>query len=286
MRKLKLSICLFLIVIFSTECTDVVQIKLDEGSELVVIDAFLESQYDLQSIFIHKNSTYFNTQKPEPIVNAKVTLHDLTANISYKGYYARDDRYELSAEKKSFVVGHQYKLEVEIDGVVYSALTTQPRAAKIDSIEATYYDKDQFTGQSTYPYYMCTLWAKDKVDEFPDYYWIKTDNDTSFNLCIDGSGGIVKNVEQDSLNFTPPYSLLGFKMYRPGTGCAASINAITRDTYNFLIQAQAQINNGGLFATTPENVKTNFVTPAGAKTKAVGWFSIANVDKLVRTIPY
>ena len=286
MRNLKYFICLLFIIFSFTECTDVVQIKLDEGSELIVIDAFLESQFDVQAIFIHKNSAYFNTKTPEPITNAKVVLYDLTINSQVKFEHSREDRYETFAGRKIFIENHQYKLEVEIEGVTYSAITTEPRAAKIDSIEATYYDKDRITGQPMYPYYMCTLWAKDKVDEFPDYYWIKTENDTSFNLCIDGTGGIVKNAEQDSINFAPPYNLLGFRIYRPGNGCYVSINAITRDTYNFLTQAQAQISNGGLFATTPENVKTNFVTPAGAKTKAVGWFSVANVDKLVRTIPY
>ncbi|MEY2914410.1 MAG: hypothetical protein RLZZ184_3719, partial [Cyanobacteriota bacterium] len=44
------------------------------------------------------------------------------------------------------------------------------------------------------------------------------------------------------------------------------------ETYAFFLQAQAQISNGGLFATTPENVKTNIITPEDAPTKAIGWF--------------
>lgn len=286
MRNLKNFIILLFSVFSFTECTDVVQVKLDEGSELIVIDAFLESQYDVQAIFIHNNSAYLTTDKPEPITNAQVTLYDLSTNKSSKFHHVREDRYEVFWEKEFYVPGHTYKLEVNVNGATYSAFNIQPRAAKIDSIEATYFNKDQFTGQPTSPYYMCTLWAKDKADEVPDYYWIKTDSDTTFNLCIDGTGGIVKNAGHDSINFSPPYSLLGFKTYYPGGGCFVSLNAITRDTYNFLIQAQGQINNGGMFATTPENVKTNFVTSDGAKIKAVGWFSVASVDRLMRTIPY
>jgi hypothetical protein len=58
---------------------------------------------------------------------------------------------------------------------------------------------------------------------------------------------------------------------------AAGLLAICPETNNFLIQAVAQIQNGGLFATTPENVRTNIITPSDAKTKAVGWFNMATV---------
>jgi uncharacterized protein DUF4249 len=271
-------------------CQDVVQVKLDEGSDLYVIDAFLESQYDAQAIFIHKNSSYFNSEKPEPVTNALVTLYDLTANISYLFYYSREDRYEVftgsSPHDSVFQANHQYRLEVVINGDTYSAMTTQPRAAKIDSIGATRFTQNRITGQPTPPYYMCTLWAKDKVDDMPDYYWIKTGRDSDFiNLCIDGTGGIVKNAGVDSLYFTAPYNLLGFPIYLPNTSCRVEVDAISRDTYNFLIQAQAQISNGGLFATTPENVKTNFISPKEAKTKAVGWFSVASVAVGQRQLP-
>lgn len=286
MRNLKFLFSLFFVLAFLTQCIDVVQVKLDEGSELIVIDAFLESHYDIQGIYIHKNSTYFNTQKPEPVLNAKVTLYDLTGNKSYKCYYAREDRYELSAEKETFVVGHQYKLEVIVDGFAYSALCTQPRGATIDSISAVPFIKDQFTGESQPLYYMCYLWAKDKADDTPDYYWIKSSRDSAFmNLCIDGTGGIVKNAGQDSIYFSPPYNLFNYYSYSPGSLVEAQVNAITRGTYDFLLQAQAQINNGGMFATTPENVKTNFITPSDAKIKAVGWFSIATVSRGFKEIP-
>ena len=267
-------------------CTDVVQVKLDEGSELIVIDAFLESRYDVQAIFIHKNSAYFNSEKPEPITNAVATLYDLTDGKSYKFLYRREDRYEIYSGREVFIANHQYKLEVIIDGFVYTALTTQPRAASIDSISAIAFTTDQFTGEPKPRYYMCSLWAKDKADNNPDYYWIKASTDgTYINLCVDGSAGIVRDAPADSMYFIPPYSLLGYGTYPPGNICFVSICAITKGIYNFLLQAQAQMSNGGMFATTPENVKTNFVSPEGAKKKAVGWFSVANVSSANKEIP-
>ena len=128
------------------------------------------------------------------------------------------------------------------------------------------------------------LWAKDKVGTETDYYWIKTfRNDTLFsgsgdiNISIDGTNGPVSDVPVDSTDFTPPITFLGFKNYKFGNTCKVEIHSLTHDAYFFFIQASAQINNGGLFATTPENVKTNIVTPEGVKTKAVGWFNMASV---------
>ena len=286
MKRVKPIFCLITTFMLLPRCTDVIQVKLDEGSELIVIDAFLESRYDVQAIFIHKNSTYFNSEKPEPIINATATLYDLTDGKSFKFHYAREDRYEIEARKESFITNHQYKLEVIVDGSVYTALTVQPRAASIDSISAMAFTKDQFSGESRPLYYMCYLWAKDKADNNADYYWIKSGSDDSFiNLCVDGSGGIVRDAPADSMYFIPPYTLLGYRTYPPGNICFVSVCAITKGTYDFLLQTQAQISNGGMFATTPENVKTNFVTPVGAKKKAVGWFSLANVSSANKEIP-
>ncbi|WP_317898842.1 DUF4249 family protein [Aurantibacillus circumpalustris] len=286
MKRVKPTLCLITAFLISVRCTDVVQVKLDKGSELIVIDAFLESQYDAQAIFIHKNSTYFNSEEPEPITNASATLYDLTEDKSYKFQYVRDDRYEIEVKKESFVANHQYKLEINIEGSIYTALTTQPRAASIDSISAKAFTKDQFTGEVKPLYYSCYLWAKDKADNNPDYYWIKSNRDSAFiNLCIDGTAGIVRDAPTDSIYFSTPYSLLGYATYAPGNLCYVSVCAISKETYDFLEQAQKQINNGGLFATTPENIKTNFTTPTDAKRKAVGWFSVANACSANKDIP-
>lgn len=287
--NLRSYIVVFILVFPFFSCEDVVQVKLDEGAELYVVDAFIESKYDLQAIFIHKSSSYFNTQKPEPVVNAQVKLYDLSSGNVFDFFYEREDRYELYINlphKLVYVPGHQYKLEIVLDGITYYALSTMPRAAKVDSISATRYTKDQFTGRPRPPYYLCTLWAKDKADNNPDYYWIKTSSDSgAFTLCIDGTQGIVTNADRDSLYFAPPFNAIGYRIYPPGSFCYVQVDAITRDTYNFLIQAQSQVNNGGLFAKTPENVKTNFITPSGAKTKMIGWFSMANVTDGDKTLP-
>lgn len=267
-------------------CEDVVQIKLDEGSGLYVIDAFINSSRTDQVIKITNNSSYFSNGQPTGISGASVILTDLTENRQFVFNYTSNGNYvyTLAANDTIAKINHNYSLSVVIDGATYTSSTTQKRLASIDSIGVEPNDNNFFGGSSsTDTTYFCTLYAKDKADLQTDYYWVKTfRNDTLFsapedlNVNIDGTGGAITNPPSDSLDFTPPSTLLGFRKYRRHDRCKVEVHSIMFDTYNFLTQAQVQINNGGLFATTPENVKTNLVTPAG-KTKAVGWFSVASV---------
>ncbi len=267
-------------------CTDVVQIKLDEGSKLYVIDAFVNDLRISQTIKVVTNDSYFSNRDAPAVPNANVVLTDLTGNIQYNFNYTSNGNYvyNLSPADTIAKTNHQYKLDVTIDGVVYTSMATQKRSAIIDSISSLPNDGGGFGPPSKNSTFFCLLNARDIADNNPDYYWIKTfRNDTLFNgsadinVCIDGTGGIVTDAPNNTVEFTPPAIFLGFKQYKKLDICKVEIHSTSRETYFFFVQALGQITNGGLFATTPENVKTNITTPSGAKTKAVGWFNMATV---------
>lgn len=282
--------------LFLTSCEDVVQIKLDEGSKLYVIDAFVNNLRANQTIRVLTNDTYFSNREAPPVTNASVVLKDLTANVQYNFNYTSNGNYIYTLASNDTIsrIGHQYEMNVTIDGTNYKSTCLQKRTAILDSISAFKNDGSGGFGPAK-PFYNCFLWARDKVDNNPDYYWIKTyKNDTLFaqpsdlNTAVDGTGGEVAVTDAggaDTLDFTPPAIFLGFNRYKSGDKCKVEIHSISRETNNFLIQAVAQIQNGGLFATTPENVRTNILTPAGAKTKAVGWFNMATVVTQTKLIP-
>ena len=276
--------------VFFSSCEDVVQIKLDEGSKLYVIDAFVNNLRANQVIRVVTNDSYFSNREAPPVTNAAVVLKDLNSNTQYNFAYTSNGNYVYTLANTDTIsrIGHQYELIVTIDGVTYRSLCLQKRTAILDSISAT---NDNGLGVIR-EYYNCFLWARDKVDQNSDYYWIKTfRNDTLFsdpgdlNTAIDGTGGEVTSADADTLSFTPPAIFLGFNRYYSGDKCKVEIHSISRETNNFLLQAVAQIQNGGLFATTPENVRTNIITPSEAKTKAIGWFNMATVVTKTKIIP-
>jgi len=285
MKKLSYSLAVLSALVLFSSCEDVVQVKLDEGSKLYVIDAFITDLNQVQTVLITQSDNYFSNQEAPVVSGAQVLLTDVTNNAQYTFTYSGNGRYSYDAGTQPAIaaINHVYELKVSIDGTNYTAMATQKRTAVIDSISAIYDDGTSGFGTGE-PFYNCFLWARDKVDQTADYYWIKTfRNDTLFgapsdlNTSIDGTNGEVFDPNADTLDFTPPGIFLGFNTYQKNDVCKVEIHSISRECYNFLNQAVAQIQNGGLFATTPENVRTNIVTPSGAATKAIGWFNIASV---------
>lgn len=279
----------------STSCEDVVQVKLDEGSKLYVIDAFVDDMPGVQTIKVTYNSSYFSNSEAEGVAGATVVLKDLTANKNWNFTYNANGKYVFNVTEADpmLIVGHQYELNVTINGDTYSSLNIVKRKASIAGIlPITPEEAGAFGGSGPTDLYYCSLFAYDKTDANTDYYLVKTlRNDTLFfgpndiSIAIDGTGGPVNSSEFDSTLFTPPITFLNFIPFRSGNTCEAQIHSINRDTYFFFVQAVTQINNGGLFATTPENVKTNIVSPATAKIKAIGWFSTAGVSREKITVP-
>jgi len=263
----------------------VIQIKLDEGSKLYVVDAFVNNIRKDQVIKLTTNDNYFSNREAPPVLGAYVLLKDLTANKQFIFNYTSNGNYVYTLVNIDTIakVDHSYELNVTIDGTTYTSFSVQKRAAVIDTILAEP-EEEGFGPPKKDTTYNCLLIARDKADNNADYYWIRTfrndslaDDPDEVLVCIDGTGGIVINAPSDTIYFTPPGSFLNFKQFRKNNLCKVEIHSISRDNYFFFIQALAQINNGGLFATTPENVKTNITTPDGAKTKAIGRFNMASV---------
>ncbi len=284
---------LFVLALGFSSCEDVIQVKLDEGSKLLVIDAFINSKATTQEIVLSNNDSFFSGKNSPPVTNAQVTLKDVTLNKTFTFNHTNNGRYQLPYNPADSLtrLNHVYELSVSYEGQVYKSTSTFKRTAAIDSVGVNF-DSDGSLGGPTAPknVYYCYLYAKDKVDANTDYYWIKTSrNDTAFNkaedinLAVDGTNGAVTQ-GLDSLTFTPPPAFIGFEVYRRFDVCRVEIHSISKECYLFLTQAVAQINNGGLFATTPENVKTNILTPSGSKIKGVGWFNMANVATRVRVV--
>ena len=286
-------VLLILFVIFFTSCEKVIVVKLDEGATQLAIDAFLNNKQGAQKIRLTKTSGYFNNAPSPAATGASVKITDNEGRVYNFTDVNNNGDYVWTPFPGDTLVRYfnSYTLSVTYSGEEFMGSSIAYPSPFIDSVRYTTKQESGSGGSTTGEQgYFASFYAYD-ISGITNFYWIKTyKNDTLFsgsrdiNVCIDGTGGEVYDVNVDSTAFTPPSTFLNFKRYNKNDVCNVEIHSISKDSYFFFIQALAQINNGGLFAKTPENIKTNIVTPKEAKTKAVGQFNMATVVSAKKVI--
>ncbi len=155
------------------------------------------------------------------------------------------------------------------------------RTSKVDSIISEF--KEGGGLAATEPGYDMAFLGFDIPGDTVDYYWIKSYRNGVFfnkggdiNICADAAFG----AGADGFPFITPIAqgITPFgERFNKFDVCRVEIHSINLETYNFLTQVQTQTTNSGLFATSPENVKTNIKNTTNDKTKVVGWFCMSAV---------
>jgi hypothetical protein len=177
-------------------------------------------------------------------------------------------------------VGHNYELTVTHQGNVFTSTSRMNRTAQVDSIISEFKEGGGFA--DTDPGYDMSFLGFDIPGDTIDYYWIKSFRNGVFfnkggdiNICADGAFGN----GADGFPFIPPIAqgiTPNGERFQKNDICRVEIHSINLPTYNFLTQVQTQTTNTGLFATSPENVKTN-IKSSSEKIKVVGWFCMSAV---------
>jgi len=280
MKTLKLLLSILTVLSF-TSCEDVIQVKLDAGAPLIVIDAFVNDMRQAQTIRLTYSDNYFSQKPNNPISGATVVVKDVTTGQSYNFADNANGNYVFNVTSMDTIgrVGHTYELTVTHQGNVYNATTAMYRTASVDSIVVTYKEAGTFGTKAGYDLFFI---GKDPTGPIPDYFWIKSYRNGVFynkgidiNITEDGANG----AGSDGLFFIPPIAngiVPRGERFDKYDMCRVEIHSLSEQAYNFLSQVQTQTTNSGLFATTPENVKTNITTTSNVK--VVGWFNMSAVN--------
>jgi len=280
MKTLTYITILFLGLLMAS-CEDVIQVKLDKGPPMLTVDAFVNDLRQAQTIRLTYTDGYFSQKPNQGVAGASVKITDLSNGQVFLFNDNGNGDYILPINPGDTIgrVGHRYRLEVLHQGLTYSAETRMNRTTGIDSIKVEEKDSTTFSPVGGYK---CSFLGIDPPGDTTDYYWVKSYKNGTFwgkggqiNLSENAGGG----EGTDGLFFTPPVAegVTPFdESYRKNDWCRIEIHSISRTTFDFLTQVQAQTTNSGLFATTPENVKSNIVSPTD-KVKVVGWFNMAAV---------
>ena len=267
-----------------TACTRVIDLNLPNGSGYPYVDAWITDQPGVQTIKLLKATEYMSQNAAEAIGDAQITVTDVTAGKSYPFTY-QNGAYNYDAGTASIgVVGHSYKLSINWKGEQFEATDDLKRSSIIDSLTSEFKKAD---GEDKEGYYV-KLYAHDPTGAV-DFTWIRTYRNDEPNhhvgemLATDGTFGNGDDNITDGFAFIPPFRdgvTSGEKPYEKGDVVKVLFRSLSKPSFDFMQQVQAQLTNDGLFGKVLTNVPANVVNlQSTGKTKIYGWFgTVAEVS--------
>ncbi len=271
---------LFVVLLFSS-CENVIQVKLDKGTPQITIDAFINDMRVEQKVRLTYTDDYFSQKNNEPVKGAMVSLKNLTTNevFNFSDNSNGDYVFNVATTDTIARIGSEYELTVNHQGNIYTSTTKLKRTAQIDSIKCEFKE----AGLGNKEGYKVSFLGFDTPGGESDFYWIKSYRNGKFfnkGLEINVAYDAAYSAGSDGLFFIQPIAEAVTpqgEVFKKYDDCRIEIHSISHATYDFLIQVQKQTTNSGLFATTPENVKSNIIAATGNTTKVVGWFNMSAV---------
>ncbi|MBU6325054.1 MAG: DUF4249 family protein [Bacteroidetes bacterium] len=280
--------------LFLVACERPYDINLADGMPQYTIDAFVNNSDSEQTIRITRSIPFNNDPSTIPgVEGAQVAIFDST---DFKVYFFSDrgkGTYTFTPNRSTgdtFRVGHDYILAVIIGADTFISGSTMHPTAPVDSLSLV--KEKERLGVKAGQY--VELGAKDLPGK-GDCYWIKTfingamrNKVTELNLAYDGA--FSPNAGSDGIPFIVPIRYLALndfqKPYKSGDRIRVEIHSITPETLYFFTEVRQQLQNAGLFATIPANVKSNvFNLNPKSTVKANGFFCMSAVSSGSIVIP-
>ncbi len=138
------------------------------------------------------------------------------------------------------------------------------------------------------------LWAKDLVGQ-GNTYWVKSYRNDSLkfdknNINIAYDGAFSPGPGNDNIEFIVPIRFLPLndfgRPYEKGEKIKVEVLGIPVELFYYFSEMQYQLNNGGLFATPPDNLHGNIINfNSKSKVKANGFFAMCGMVKIEKIVP-
>lgn len=272
-----------------TACEDVIDLDVPEGKTYTVVDAWITNAPGKQDIRVTQTVPYTSTQ-PAPVVDdAVVILSDLTDGTTYNFTFADGVySYDPGAGNSIGQLNHAYRLRVQLGEEIFEATDTIRNVPPIDSI--TYEFKSKEDAESGEEGYYARFHGRDLPGQ-TDYYWIRSYRNSlarkeadvfainaAFNEGITDSAVFITPISEGITKDDKPFQLNETVIVR--------IASCTKASHTFLTHVESQLNNGGLFASILQNVKSNLVnTNTASQARVLGWFGTSGVkynEKVIR----
>lgn len=259
----------------ATSCLEPFEINSEEVESKIVIEALITDQVQNHYVKIGRTIDFNQGGKTPSIENAlvKVTVDDGSV-INYfhnPGQHADSSGYYLSDVEFGGQIGKTYALEVDFEGVVYSASEEMLPIMAIDSLSYRL-ELDPDKG-NTVDYYEVLMYSKEP-QEREDFYLFEFFqngallNENNEDVFVADDQALAEEI--NGLEFPFEYVL--------GDTAKINIYSLTRQSYLFYFDLVNVLqNDGGMFSPPAANPRTNL------SNGALGLFQVSAVvsDELI-----
>jgi len=265
-------------------CEDRIDVETSFGEPQLVVNAWLNNLDGVQRINLSMSQAYFDNGPIPRVTNASVKVTELNSETVYEFVNNNNGDYTWvpTDNEKLVNLNGNYLLEIIWEGNTFNAIAKGNRTIPVDSITYEFEAASAFNDKEGYA---AELHGTD-IAGAPDFYWIKSyknnqllNRPSLINTAFDGAGG----PGADGFPFIPPIrsrATDGDDLYQIGDSVKVEIHSIDREAFFFIQQAVGQLQNGGLFATPPENIRSNIINLNPNGPKALGWFGTSLVESL------
>lgn len=272
-------------------CQDVIDLETPEGATQLVVEGWLNTNLEEQTIKISETLPYFNNSATPQVSGAtvNVTLGDGTI-INFQDQGNGDYVYDATATAIANV-GDELTLNIDVNGKQLTAFSEMHAVPAIDSIM----QEDRDTGFEDGIY--CNFFSRD-IAGVGDSYWIKTYQNNDYlsdplNLNIAYDAGFAPGAPADNLIFIPPIretmnpvqDSLGQSPWIQGDLCRVEIHAMSNDAFFFMESVRDQLLNSlnTIFAEPITNTPGNIVNLTDDE-EVLGIFTAGAISSLEITI--
>ncbi len=267
MKKINILYIIFSVLVL-TSCEDVIDVELDQGETLLVVDGKITDEQKRHSIRLSTTAPYFDSVQTPIVTGATVQLSIYDAS----GMLVNIDTLEEQVGTGIYLtdnikgeVNYKYTIRIEALGEVYTAESVLPRVPEIDSLTYEYKEANGPFDAGYYVYfhgpetpgigdnYLFRISRNGKEYKRPNQLYFASDE------LVDGSYIGNFDVTPEAFDLGDTIKVQNYTM--------------SNDQYQFYLELSTQVNNGGIFASPPANVRTNIRNINQNRKKAVGYFS-------------
>ncbi|GAB3987770.1 hypothetical protein GCM10028807_08980 [Spirosoma daeguense] len=290
MKRFSFFLSIVGVTLLFSQCTTVIDAKLDTGPSQLSVDALITDQPGPQRIRLTQTAPYFDSSTPPVATSATVTVSD-DAGKTYQFLDLDNDGYYVWQPTKNDTlgkIGRTYQLTIAYQGETYRATSKLNRVPKVDSLV---FVKRKLNPLSKNEGYRGEFYSTD-IAGGTDYYRVRfyrngelQNKARNIILSEDGAFQGASQVT-DGLLFIAPIrlSINPDSLYAQNDNVKVELHSISHEAFTFWNLLRGQITNGGLFATPPANVPTNVINTNANGRKATGFFITSAVRSITATV--